>query len=634
MNKGFIMKDGYYLSTYLSINPIANLYNIGIRHDQNISLWKLVNNDVELIHYWELERLTGYKQHSVSFLDAYHAKEIISNLLMTYQLTLDDINEIWGTPELETNKSYISSEWEKYPIHSLAHLASSFFINTDMFENENILVIEVDGGPDSVIDNGAWKKDLFVAGYSQKHNNKIRLFPCLSPGVMWSEASNILGIREGTLMALAYASKSKMNDSDQYIDSFITKSRKEIKLKIINLHNYIWSLDESLFCDYDKRFTLEENRISIFMKIIQEASVKIMDINIDSCIHEFDIPVNETYLSITGGYALNCPTNSYLLKKYNFKGFISSPCVNDSGISLGIALLAFYNKQKLFRFSLKTAYWGNSEHEINDILNSKNFIHFIKNKSEYTDISFVNDIINGPVIWFDGKSEIGPRALGNRSVLGDPRNPKVKESLNTIKQREWWRPVAPIILNEYKNDWFENIIESPFMLLNFKIKTEKEKYIPSIIHLDKSSRVQTLCSEDNKLLYNAINAFYQRTKIPLLCNTSLNDKGEPIINTISEALNFALRKKINVCYFYGYRVELYNHCEYVEKDPLERKIDFKKYVTEEKKIKYMDEYNPLNLDVDILGPYYTMNFLYRKISIKDPENVKKIRKILRYILGE
>lgn len=249
------------------------------------------------------------------------------------------------------------------------------------------------------------------------------------------------------------------------------------------------------------------------------------------------------------------------------------PCVNDSGISLGIALMAFYNgkkKNKKLEFNLNNAYYGIKDDGLKKIISVKEYNNFIRDISDFDNSQFLKDIENSILIWFDGASEIGPRALGNRSILGDPRKLEIKDLLNDVKQRQWWRPVAPIIMEEYISEWFENSKISPYMLQTFNICKNRLSLIPAIAHLDNSSRIQTIKRDDNSRLYDAIFCFYKKTGIPMLCNTSLNDRGEPIIATIPEMLNFALRKRINVCYVNGTRVLLKNHIKYSNNRPYKR----------------------------------------------------------------
>lgn len=142
-----------------------------------------------------------------------------------------------------------------------------------------------------------------------------------------------------------------------------------------------------------------------------------------------------------------------------------------------------------------------------------------------------------PVVIFQGSSEFGPRALGNRSMLFDPRNKKAKEIINKIKGRQWWRPTAATILHEHKDDWFDfgGLDESPFMSFAVHAKEKAKQETPAVVHVNNTCRIQTLKKNQNPHYYNLINAFYDKTKIPLLLNTSFNLAGWPLVETFNDA---------------------------------------------------------------------------------------------------
>ena len=223
-----------------------------------------------------------------------------------------------------------------------------------------------------------------------------------------------------------------------------------------------------------------------------------------------------------------------------------------------------------FEFTFKNAYYGDKD-DFERFCSNHEFDEFIESITPFDPQQVVNDLEDGPLVWFDGGAEMGPRALGARSLIGDPRKMETKDRLNDIKLRQWWRPVAPIILKDCIEEWFEETFESPYMLHAVKIREEKRAEIPAILHEDNSARFQSICKEDGQdRLYQVIEAFYKKTGVPIICNTSLNDKGEPIINRMDEAMNFALRKKIRIIYLNGNRVVLKNHEHYQKDKPLRR----------------------------------------------------------------
>ena len=142
--------------------------------------------------------------------------------------------------------------------------------------------------------------------------------------------------------------------------------------------------------------------------------------------------------------------------------------------------------------------------------------------------------------WYQGRMEWGPRALGNRSILADPRNPKMQDILNEkIKHRESFRPFAPSILEEYTSEYFELDIPSPYMLLVAKVK--KPEKIPAVTHVDGTGRLQTVSRDTNPLYYDLIKEFYKLTEVPVIVNTSMNVRGEPIANTPEQAFDMLLK---------------------------------------------------------------------------------------------
>jgi carbamoyltransferase len=143
-----------------------------------------------------------------------------------------------------------------------------------------------------------------------------------------------------------------------------------------------------------------------------------------------------------------------------------------------------------------------------------------------------------PLVIFQGHSEWGPRALGNRSILFDPRNKDAKNIVNTFKNREWWRPLAGTILLEHVHEWFDiaTLKESPFMSFAVDAKQQAIEKIPSIVHVDNTCRIQTVTKEQNLNYYNLINEFYKKTNVPILLNTSFNLAGFPIVETLEQAI--------------------------------------------------------------------------------------------------
>lgn len=228
-------------------------------------------------------------------------------------------------------------------------------------------------------------------------------------------------------------------------------------------------------------------------------------------------------LVMAGGASLNLDSNSEILKSFPKMNHFIAPCCDDTGQSLG-AICILISQVLKQRPSAKLPYLGTGKNDIeysNDAIDNALSI-------------LLND---GVVIIHNGRSEIGPRALGNRSFIARPDKVEVKEKLSEgIKQRENYRPVAPIVLQDKVQDYFIGAETSPFMLYKYDVKKTAKEKIKGAIHCDGSARVQTVSRESNKYLYDLIKAFGNQTGIYMLLNTSLNLKGNPISNTIEDSL--------------------------------------------------------------------------------------------------
>ncbi|WP_405080202.1 carbamoyltransferase C-terminal domain-containing protein [Paenibacillus chitinolyticus] len=602
------MKDGYYLSAYLHIDPLDHLLASVSRHDQNAALFRKSGRHLELVRYWELERFTGIKQHAVSFLSAEHARNALNSLLAPLQLTLDDMEEIWGTPLLETADDYHAmDDYPKLATHSIAHLFSALLTDSSKFYNETIIGLAVDGAPDAVLDKHARSKSYFSGCVSRK--GQLEIFPVTSPGLLWHWATHTYRRQPGTLMALATASTSEAYlDPGPVLSIYSDSYDRNTDLffeKLGEIDRYTEADAGVKFNGFDPRFSPEENKVSMAMKQVQRMSMRMMEGELEKIVSWFGLDREKTYLAMAGGYVLNCPTNSYLMRKFNFAGFLAPPCVNDSGMSLGIGLYGFYRKMspEPLAFKLEHAYYGSpDEGDVRNILEQDRYRPFVKKVGAYSARQAVRDLEQEPVVWFQGRAEMGPRALGHRSLLGDPRSEASKNALNRIKRREWWRPVAPIVLEEHLHDWFEDAYPSPFMLHAFPVRPEKRDRIPAVAHLDGTARVQTVSKEETSPIADLLRQFYKETGIPIVCNTSLNDKGEPIVNSLEEAVIFALRRGIRVGYFNGIRVEFANHFEFPEQGPAARPLSMDVLSAEERE-QVMRELNPHGIPEEILHHY-------------------------------
>ena len=278
-------------------------------------------------------------------------------------------------------------------------------------------------------------------------------------------------------------------------------------------------------------------------------------------------------LCLAGGVALNCVANGKILKDNFFKKIWIQPAAGDAGGSLGAALAYWHNELKMprkeFKDQMKGSYLGpkfENDHIEKELKSLKaNFKRY-----NYSDLIALaaKELSNEKTVgWFQGRMEFGPRALGGRSILADPRSEKMQKELNLkIKFRESFRPFAPSVLREDINEWFELDYDSPYMLLvaevkkNKQLKMKKEEEdlfgidklnvkrsnIPAITHVDYSARIQTVHKDTNPRYYDLINEFKKNTNCPVLVNTSFNVRGEPIVCSIEDAFNCFMGTNLDI----------------------------------------------------------------------------------------
>lgn len=255
-------------------------------------------------------------------------------------------------------------------------------------------------------------------------------------------------------------------------------------------------------------------------------------------------------LCLAGGVALNCVANSYVFEKGPFKQLYVQPTSHDAGTAIGAAYWIFHNVLgESARGSMDHAYWGPaySEQRIQEALQARGLDYRVSDKLEEEVAGFIAD--DKIVAFFQGRMETGPRALGNRSLLANPTNRDMREILNRkVKHREYFRPLAPSVLVEEADKWFE--IDKPtsaadFMLMTYPAQEDKQERIPAVVHTDGSCRVQCVRSETNPRYHKVISEFQKLTGVPVVLNTSFNDQ-EPIVCTPEDAINTFLKTEIDV----------------------------------------------------------------------------------------
>lgn len=285
-----------------------------------------------------------------------------------------------------------------------------------------------------------------------------------------------------------------------------------------------WHNNFELVRDQDKNLAYH------VQKETEEQMVKLIERAIDI--------TGENRIVISGGYALNCVANYKYLERFPNIEFYIDPIAHDGGTAIGLARHAYYvlsqdtTPQPLSHLYLSVLPDYN---QIETTIASVEGISMRDTSPAEVALLLAEGNI---VALFQGASEGGPRALGNRSILFDPRVTNGKDIVNQVKKREWFRPFAASVMAEHANDWFDmrNLNESPYMMYAVNVKESQRELIPAVTHVDGTCRVQTVTSEQNLHLYQLLDAFRQQTETPLLFNTSFNLAGQPLVETLVDAL--------------------------------------------------------------------------------------------------
>ena len=448
----------------------------------------------------------------------------------------------------------------------MAHIASAFYPSGF----KDAVGLSIDGSGDFV-----------TLAISECKNNKITLtektnFPN-SLGIFYHAMTQFLGFKnygdEYKIMGLAAYGTPKYFDK---IKANLFKDNNklifELNLDYFNHHknNFQYIAEDTLYIDeifnsnLIKLFSQElenKNNKEQFIKDFAASVQKVYEFFFKKIIEKLFLNNFSKNLVFAGGCALNSSANRFITnEKRQFKN-IYIPCApGDNGGALGAAFVvsAKYST-KVENF--KNPYLGKefSNHEVLEILKHNNYKDKVTYKFMENDVDLFKSaaqlISEGNVIgWFQGCMEFGPRALGNRSILADPRNPNMKSIINMkIKRRESFRPFAPSVIEKYQSDWFESDFTNPYMSSLAIVKSDKQKTIPSVTHIDGTARVQTVNSNNNSKYLNLINAFYLLTGVPILLNTSFNEN-EPIVMKPEESLDCLIRTDMDAVFINNYLV--------------------------------------------------------------------------------
>ena len=458
------------------------------------------------------------------------------------------------------DKNFIDNKKINFSDHHLSHAASAFFPSPF----EEALVLTADGV-------GEWATTTVAIGKGNNLEIKKEIHFPHSLGLLYSAFTYYTGFKvnsgEYKLMGLApYGTPT-------YVD--------KIKSNLIDIkEDGSFHLDQSYF-NYATGLTMTNNKFAnLFGQKVRDAKhEKLTQFHMDiaasiqkvtedimirltkSLKEEFNI----SNLCLAGGVALNCVANGKILKEKIFDNIWVQPASGDAGGSLGAALALWYIEQGNSRKvnqndSMQGSYLGPeySQKVIEEQLDNVGAKYEILEDYELIDKTATELSKEKVVGWFQGRMEFGPRALGGRSILGDPRSERMQKNLNLkVKYRESFRPFAPSILKEDLSEWFDINVDSPYMLMVSNINKDKtiemtedqkrlfgidklnikRSEIPAVTHVDYSARIQTVHKETNEKYFKLIKKFKEKTNCPVIINTSFNVRGEPIVNTPLDAFN-------------------------------------------------------------------------------------------------
>ena len=464
--------------------------------------------------------------------------------------------------------------------HHLSHAASAYYPSP----YDEAIILTIDGV-------GEWATTTL----SKAKENKIEIikeinFPH-SIGLLYSAFTYYLGfkVNSGEYKVMGLAPYGSPKYSKIIFDNIIDLKEDGSFLLNQSYFNYSTGLTmtnkkfDSLFGQPVRK---KETLLNQFHMDIAASIQNVIENIILKICKNIRYEYNVKNLCLAGGVALNCVANSKVLKKEYFENVWIQPAAGDAGGALGAALLVWYNEMDNKRTvnksdSMKGSYLGPS-FKNEDI--KKTLINCGANFDFYENDELIKKTVNyltqeKAIGWFQGRMEFGPRALGARSIIADPRSEKMQKNLNLkIKFRESFRPFAPSIIREHLNQWFDLNIDSPYMLLvsdikeSHKIKlTKKEEYlfgleklnlknskIPAVTHVDYSARIQTVHKETNKIYYDLISEFYNKTSCPLIVNTSFNVRGEPIVCTPKDAFNCFMGTNLDILVIGNYILKKQN----------------------------------------------------------------------------
>ena len=461
-------------------------------HDASVSLIK----DGEILFAGHAERYSKQKN------DWYINDSLIKDAL---QYGVPDKIAYYEKPLLKASRLLLrggAGEWmprfeikgipRKSFSHHYSHAAAGYY--TSRFDDAVIVVIDA---------IGEYNTSTIWTGEGNEIKLKYKQNYPVSFGLFYSAFTQLIGLmpNQEEYIMMGMAAYGDWTKYYKRVDEYFPKYNQQKYNFHKGITDWGWITEEDKFDIAAAVQVVYEQRLNEFMRMAHSITGK-------------------DNLVFMGGCALNSSANTLLWNI--FKDVWIMPNPGDAGSSLGAAA-ALYGKH----IEWKSPYLG---YDLG---------------GEYPVQQIVDGILkDGIVAVATGKAEYGPRALGNRSILADPRDPLIKDKVNLIKQRELFRPFAPVVMAEHASKWFDMNFESPYM--QYTVKCLQPDKIPSVVHADGTSRVQTVTKEQHRGLYRVLNKFYLQTGVPILLNTSLNIKGQPLLNDEKDVFDWQAHYKYNI----------------------------------------------------------------------------------------
>lgn len=547
--------------------------------------------DGKLVAACEQERYSLDK-HSKLF-----PKDAIQDCLRMAGVTLDDVDMIafGGDPKASLTKTYLETaikdyrrvgmlieEFEKFsriyhvedtlrketgykgPVkfydHHLAHLASSYYPSGF----EDAVLLSIDGiGDFKTMKLGVGNAgDITVKYDDYEYPHSLgQIYAAITCYLGWKNVHH-----EGIIMALAcygdagavvpgtdrtyysffeeiieYDGKYQISINEEWISYFYMRNK--------------WVSDRfiDVFGPHRKyEMEMKQHHKNIAAALQQRVEDVVIGV-LKQAREEFDIP----YLCLSGGVALNCSMNGKIEQTGIYDEIFVQPASGDAGLAIGACYLAQRENDATYKPRKNHNFYLGSSFEDDDIEKALNEsgVEYSKSDDLFEDTASL--LAEGKVVaWFQGGAEFGPRALGNRSILGRPFPAEMKDHINdNIKFREYFRPLAPAVLKEDLYDYFDIKQESPHMLIACHVRPERKEEICATVHVDDSCRVQSVGKENNEKFYKLLSAFKGKTGCPVLLNTSFNVRGQPIVNTPEQAIECFQKNRLDVLVIGPYIVE-------------------------------------------------------------------------------